>query len=580
MKLRRVDILGFKSFRAKTGLDIADGVTVVVGPNGCGKSNIVDAIRWAIGSQSAKDLRGRAMEDVIFAGSANHRPLGVAEVSLTFETNERSDVPAAWRDHAEIRITRRLFRTGESEYEINRQRVRLRDIHELFLGTGVGAKEAYSIVEQGRIGFIVSSRPQERRVIIEEAAGVTRYKYQRRTAQRRLERTRENLHRVRDVLDEVARQVASLERQAKRARKYRELNERLTYLRAVVAFRRLERAAEAARVAGAERATRRAKVEETEGRLRAAEARVSEAALTTASAEQAWNEATEQHFRARSRVDLLENNVVHQRREREALDERAEGLAASIEALAEAHIRHRAETERLAEEVEQRSAAATAHAEEVSELRTQLEAAREAASAQAAATETHARRIATRRGDAASAAARAEAAREEQARLGQAEETLAEEVSGARDALSLARTAHAACTSALDAARAEREQAEATLEASTAAERAAREALTAARQAAEAASREAARAETRFRTLDAAWRRGQGYEAATREALAAAEQWSGKGRPLAERLEIAPHAEASSRWRSVPGSTPSSSKETPSATRCSTGRSRSVARSG
>ena len=300
MKLRRVDILGFKSFRAKTGLDIADGVTVVVGPNGCGKSNIVDAIRWAIGSQSPKDLRGRAMEDVIFAGSANHRPLGVAEVSLTFETNERSDVPAAWRDHAEIRITRRLFRTGESEYEINRQRVRLRDIHELFLGTGVGAKEAYSIVEQGRIGFIVSSRPQERRVIIEEAAGVTRYKYQRRTAQRRLERTRENLHRVRDVLDEVARQVASLERQAKRARKYRELNERLTYLRAVVAFRRLERAAEAARVAGADRATRRAKVEETEGRLRAAEARVSEAALTTASAEQAWNEATEQHFRARS----------------------------------------------------------------------------------------------------------------------------------------------------------------------------------------------------------------------------------------------------------------------------------------
>ena len=137
MKLRRVDILGFKSFRAKTGLDIADGVTVVVGPNGCGKSNIVDAIRWAIGSQSAKDLRGRAMEDVIFAGSANHRPLGVAEVSLTFETNERSDVPAAWRDHAEIRITRRLFRTGESEYEINRQRVRLRDVT---AEDGIGAR--------------------------------------------------------------------------------------------------------------------------------------------------------------------------------------------------------------------------------------------------------------------------------------------------------------------------------------------------------------------------------------------------------------------------------------------------------
>ena len=141
MKLLRIELVGFKSFRTKTGLEIGDGVTTIVGPNGCGKSNIVDAIKWCIGAQSAKDLRGKGMDELIFAGSENHRAMGMAEVSLTMQ-NDRGDVPAAFRDHAEIKVTRRLYRDGDSEYELNGSKVRLRDVQELFLGTGVGSREA------------------------------------------------------------------------------------------------------------------------------------------------------------------------------------------------------------------------------------------------------------------------------------------------------------------------------------------------------------------------------------------------------------------------------------------------------
>ena len=152
MYLKTLTIHGFKSFADKTNFEFHKGVTGIVGPHGCGKSNVVDAIRWALGSQSAKDLRGRAMEDVIFAGSDSHKPMSLAEVSLTLD-NDRLDLPGEWRQVPEVKITRRLFRTGESEYEINGVKARLRDVQEIFLGTGVGSREAYSIIEQGRIGF-------------------------------------------------------------------------------------------------------------------------------------------------------------------------------------------------------------------------------------------------------------------------------------------------------------------------------------------------------------------------------------------------------------------------------------------
>ena len=170
MKIKKLEIQGFKSFADHVELDFNDGITGVVGPNGCGKSNIVDALRWVMGEQSAKHLRGGQMQDVIFNGSESRGPLGMAEVTLTLE-NDGQNVPPEYAHFEDIQVTRRLYRTGESEYEINRNGCRLRDITDLFLGTGVGTK-AYSIIEQGRVGLIVSSKSEDRRQIIEEAAGI------------------------------------------------------------------------------------------------------------------------------------------------------------------------------------------------------------------------------------------------------------------------------------------------------------------------------------------------------------------------------------------------------------------------
>src|SRR5438477_1605359 len=221
MKIRRLEISGFKSFADRVVFSFDDGITGVVGPNGCGKSNVVDAIRWAMGEQSAKQLRGRAMEDVIFAGSESRRATGIAEVSLTF-LNDGRLAPPQYAGFGEITVTRRLFRSGESEYEINKTTCRLLDITELFLGTGVGTR-AYSIIEQGRVGQIVSSRPEDRRAFIEEAAGVTRYKARKKAAERKMEHAANNLLRVNDVVAELKVRHDSLQRQAKKAEKYRAL---------------------------------------------------------------------------------------------------------------------------------------------------------------------------------------------------------------------------------------------------------------------------------------------------------------------------------------------------------------------
>ena len=330
MKLRRIDILGFKSFRNRTALEIADGVTSVVGPNGCGKSNIVDAIRWSIGSQSAKDLRGRAMEDVIFAGSDSQKPMGLAEVSLVLE-NDGQDLPAPWREVPEVRITRRLYRTGESEYEVNGQPARLRDIHELFLGTGVGSREAYSIIEQGRIGFIVSARPEERRVIIEEAAGITRYKFQRKTAERRLEKTRENLTRVRDILAEVSRQLGSLERQAKRAAQLRELGARRRVLEITRMLERRERIDASLREQAGGLESLRVASREAINALHIADARLETLRIEYAVQERRVSEATEEFYRVRSRAELLASNVSYQQREIETLSSRVQSIRAELD---------------------------------------------------------------------------------------------------------------------------------------------------------------------------------------------------------------------------------------------------------
>ena len=222
MHIKKLEISGFKSFMDRTVIHFDHDVIGIVGPNGCGKSNIVDAIRWCMGEQSAKHLRGKAMEDVIFNGSDSRGPAGLSEVTITFDNGDleaAATLPLEYRDYAEIAVTRRLYRDGTSEYLINKTQVRLKDVVDLFLGTGVGTK-AYSIVEQGKIGLIVSARAEDRRILIEEAAGITKYKARKKAAERKMELTDQNLLRVGDRVAELERNVASLKRQAAKAERY------------------------------------------------------------------------------------------------------------------------------------------------------------------------------------------------------------------------------------------------------------------------------------------------------------------------------------------------------------------------
>jgi len=218
MHLKRMELFGFKSFADRTELELNKGITVVIGPNGCGKSNLVDAARWALGEQSAKTLRGSRMEELIFSGSAERKALNFAEVTLTFG----GVGPVLNLDYEELTVTRRIYRSGESEYLINNSSCRLKDITELFLDTGVG-REIYSVVGQGRVEEIINSKPEERREIFEEAAGILKYKLRKSEAQRRLEETRENLVRVQDLIFELETQIEPLTVQAGTARRYREL---------------------------------------------------------------------------------------------------------------------------------------------------------------------------------------------------------------------------------------------------------------------------------------------------------------------------------------------------------------------
>jgi chromosome segregation protein len=315
LKLKRLQILGFKSFCDRTELKFhGEGIAAIIGPNGCGKSNIADAISWVLGEQSAKTLRGSRMEDVIFSGTRDRNPTGMAEVSLALidpevydgadagdptEVDIHDEMPGEDWDEAEIRaqsaaeverlteeaqpgkseeveepapsnstapegappenqgphvvlkirrrkfqlqfrageivVTRRLFRSGDSEYLLNGKLCRLRDIQELFMGTGLGP-ESYALIEQGRIGQILSSRPTDRRAIIEEAAGITKFKTKKRLAEARLEESKQNLSRVNDIFEEVTRQMNSLKRQASKAERYAKLRDEMhAKLRTVLA---------------------------------------------------------------------------------------------------------------------------------------------------------------------------------------------------------------------------------------------------------------------------------------------------------------------------------------------------------
>lgn len=219
MKLKSFEAIGFKSFVDRLHLAFPGGITTIVGPNGCGKSNFVDAVLWAIGERSAKHLRGRLMEDVIFNGTDGRKPLGMAEVNLTF-SNEDGSASEGYGQYTEITVTRRLYRSGESEYLINKVPCRLRDVTDLFLDTGIGVN-GYSIVEQGRVEHLINANPQDRRFLIEEAAGIAKYKERKRLALMKIDATQQNLLRIQDIIAEVKRQTVTLERQVKRAEEYK-----------------------------------------------------------------------------------------------------------------------------------------------------------------------------------------------------------------------------------------------------------------------------------------------------------------------------------------------------------------------
>jgi chromosome segregation protein len=334
MRIKRLDITGFKSFMDRIVFTFDDGITGVVGPNGCGKSNVVDAIRWAMGEQSAKNLRGRGMEDVIFNGSETHAPLSMAEVTLTFKVEPSDVLPETLAGLPEVSVTRRLFRSGESEYQINKTTCRLLDITELFLGTGVGTR-AYSIIEQGRVGQIVSARAEDRRSIIEEAAGVTKYKARRRAAERKMDYTQQNLLRVTDIVNELERRLDSLERQAKKAEKYKRLKAEMRDIELHASSHRWLELQSERKVLEARLTEQQAKERETFEQVQALEADITARRGALEAEAQALEAASAEVYALESQVQLDAQSIAHWEEDKAATQARiahAEAELAEVQA--------------------------------------------------------------------------------------------------------------------------------------------------------------------------------------------------------------------------------------------------------
>jgi chromosome segregation protein len=317
MKLKKIEVVGFKSFADRQLVQVDEHVTGVIGPNGCGKSNIVDAVRWCMGEQSAKHLRGSGMADVIFAGCATRGPGGMAEVTLTFENDGRG-VPAGALDLPEIAITRRLFSDGTSEYLINKVPGRLRDITELLMGTGAGTK-GYSIIEQGQVGKIVSSKPEERRHLIDEAAGITRFKSQKAAAERKIEATRGNLLRVTDVIGELEGRLGILRRQAQKAERYKRYREELRDLELWIASHKFLELATTGRVLQERREDLAQQVADVRHTITTRDAQIEAKRADLVLTERRLSEHQQQVYDLDNRVRLLEAEDDYRRREREGL---------------------------------------------------------------------------------------------------------------------------------------------------------------------------------------------------------------------------------------------------------------------
>lgn len=327
--LKRLEVVGFKSFAEKTVLDFQPGITGIVGPNGCGKTNIVDAIRWVLGERSAKTLRGARMEDVIFNGSTQRKTSSMAEVSLIFDNSDG----ALTVDFPEVAVTRRLFRDGLSEYEINRAPCRLKDIVDLFLDTGIGT-DSYSLMEQGRVDFILHAKPQERRELFEEAAGVSKYKARRDEALRKLEKTSMDLSRVEDILRELESQMKRLEAQARKARQVGEWQKELASLEMAGFAREGERLSEELKKKEAERKSAEANCAGAEAHLSTAESHVSKIRILLTEKEKQEQEAREESYSLDTQLARQED-AIYLSRERigniSETESRAKGILSESE---------------------------------------------------------------------------------------------------------------------------------------------------------------------------------------------------------------------------------------------------------
>ena len=384
-RLKKLDIQGFKSFVDRTALTLPGRITAIVGPNGSGKSNIADAVQWVLGEQSAKSLRGTTMEDVIFHGAARRKAIGMAEVSLTLESRGSDH----WAEMGgEVTIARRVTRDGESDYVLNGKKCRLRDVQDLLLGTGLGVR-AYSIIEQQKVELILSTKPQDRRRLIEEAAGVSRYKLRKRQAELKLEETRANLLRLSDIVGEIERNCASLKRQASRAARWKEQAEILTGRKKTLSRLRADRLA--AGFSGADTALKAATDAEAvalagTGRLEAA---LAEARRLADEEEARRRELADAFARAREALLSAEAAVASAARDAEEAAARQELLAAQRSEAQTDHLRSveesgRAETARSAVDTElagaeTRAASAAAALEDISRREADLAARREAA---------------------------------------------------------------------------------------------------------------------------------------------------------------------------------------------------------
>jgi chromosome segregation protein len=351
VRIKSLQLQGFKSFVDRTTFTFKDGVTAVVGPNGCGKSNVADAVRWVMGEQSARRLRGKAMDDVIFGGSANRPPIGMAEVVLSFE-NLKGKAPAEYADYSEIEICRRLYRSGESEYLINKSPVRLKDVSDFFRDSGVGAK-GHTIVEQGKVAEIVSAKAEDRRLLIEEAAGIAKYKARRREAEGKIKSTEQNLDRVNDILGEIRRQISSLERQARKAARYKRFKETQRTLELSLARdERIELLAETGEAKGRLTQLRDAATA-LSTRLAERELALEEKRIGLAEAEKAVSQGSERLYGLRSEIKNLEGQIELGRRECENIGESNEGRRRELDQLRAQLTQAEAEAVEAREELDQ-----------------------------------------------------------------------------------------------------------------------------------------------------------------------------------------------------------------------------------